>query len=74
MIRSLEKELREFRNLIEIVCENDSSKFSYTLKHNAIRRRTNKFGFTILLTNTRLPGVDVLKIYKDKDRVEKTFA
>ncbi len=74
MIRSVEKELRGFRNLIEIVNEKDSTKFSYTLKHKAIQRRTNRFGFTILLTNTQLSGADVLKIYRDKDRVEKVFA
>ena len=74
MIRSVEKELRGFRNLIEITYKKDSTKFSYTLKHKAIQRRTNRFGFTILLTNTQLSGADVLKIYRDKDRVEKAFA
>ena len=74
MIRSVEKEIRGFRNLIEIVSEKDSMKFSYTLKHKAIQRRTNRFGFTVLLTNTQISGEDVLRIYRDKDRVEKTFA
>ncbi len=74
MIRSVEKEIREFHNLIEIVCEKDSTEFSYTLKHKAIQRRANRFGFIDLITNTNLPGEDVLRIYRDKDRAEKAFS
>lgn len=44
------------------------------LKHKAIQRRTNRLGYTILITNTMIAAPDVLKIYRDKDRVEKAFA
>ena len=74
MIRSVEKEIRGFHNLIEIVCEKDSTEFSYMLKHKAIQRRANRFGFIDLITNTNLPGEDVLRIYRDKDRAEKAFS
>ena len=74
MIRSVEKEIRGFCNLIDIVYERVSTEFSYTLKRNAIQRRTNRFGFIVLITNTQLPGEDVLRIYRDKDRDEKTFS
>ncbi len=48
--------------------------FTYSLKHNAIQRRTNRFGFTILFTNTHFSGSDVLKIYREKDLIEKAFS
>ncbi len=74
MIRSVEAELKGFRNLIEIAYDRESARFSYVLKHKAIQRRTNRFGYTILITNTMIAAPDVLKIYRDKDRVEKAFA
>ena len=74
MARSVEKELTGFRKIVEITYEKDAMKFSYILKHNAIQRRTNRFGYTILITNTQIPAPDVLRIYRDKDRVEKAFS
>ena len=74
MVRSVEAELKGFRNLIEITYDRKSTRFSYVLKHNAIQRRTNRFGYTILITNTMIAAPDVLHIYRDKDRVEKAFA
>ena len=49
-------------------------KFSHVPKHKAIQRRTNRFGFTVLLTNTQIAAQNILRIYRDKDRVEKAFA
>ena len=49
------------------------SAFSYRLKHNAIQARTNRMGFFFLFTNTILCANDVLKIYRQKDVVEKAF-
>ena len=74
MVRTVEAEIKGFRNLIEIKYEKESTRFSYVLKHKAIQRRTNRFGYTILITNTMIAAPDVLKIYRDKDRVEKAFA
>ena len=47
--------------------------FTYRLKHNAIHARTNRMGFFILFTNTILCAHEVLKIYRQKDMVEKAF-
>ena len=49
------------------------SAFSYRLKHNAIQARTNRMGLFILFINTILCANDVLKIYRQKDVVEKAF-
>ena len=47
--------------------------FRYRLKHNAIQARTNKMGFFVLFTNTRMSAEDILRIYRQKDVVEKAF-
>ena len=47
--------------------------FRYRLKHNAIQARTNKMGFFVLFTNTRMSAEDILRIYMQKDVVEKAF-
>ena len=49
------------------------SSFTYRLKHNAIQARTNRMGFFILFTNTMLGADDILRIYRQKDVVEKAF-
>ena len=43
------------------------------LKHNAIQARTNRMGFFVLFTNTRMSAEDILRIYRQKDVVEKAF-
>ena len=48
--------------------------FTYELKHKAIQRRTNRFGYTILFTNTQFPADFILKTYREKDIVEKAFS
>ena len=45
----------------------------YGLKHNAIQARTNRMGFFVLFTNTRMSAEDILRIYRQKDVVEKAF-
>ena len=47
--------------------------FTYRLKHNAIQARTNRMGFFVLFTNTRMSAQDILRIYRQKDVVEKAF-
>ena len=47
--------------------------FTYRLKHNAIQARTNRMGFFVLFTNTRMSAEDILRIYRQKDVVEKAF-
>ena len=47
--------------------------FIYGLKHNAILTRKNRMGFFVLFTNTRMSAEDILRIYKQKDVVEKAF-
>jgi len=48
--------------------------FSYGLKHKAIQRKTNRFGYTVLITNTGIAANDLLKIYREKDAFEKSFS
>ena len=47
--------------------------FIYGLKHNAILTRKNRMGYFVLFTNTRMSAVDILRIYRQKDVVEKAF-
>ncbi|EQD74545.1 transposase (IS4), partial [mine drainage metagenome] len=74
MARTVEAELKGFRNLIDVTYDRESTRFSYVLKNNAIQRRTNRFGYTILLTNTMIAAPEILRIYRDKDKVEKASA
>ena len=48
--------------------------FTYSLKHNAIQRRTNTFGYTVLITNMQFPSSEILRIYRENDVVEKAFS
>lgn len=47
--------------------------FTYKLKHKKIQARTNRLGKTILFTSTSLSLEDVLKLYREKDVIDKTF-
>lgn len=47
--------------------------FTYRLKHNAIQARTNRMGFFVLFTNTMIGAEEILRIYREKDVVEKVF-
>lgn len=47
--------------------------FTYRLKHNAIQGRTNRMGLFALFTNTMLGAEEILRIYRKRDVVEKTF-
>ena len=47
--------------------------FTYRLKHNAILTSKNKMGFFVLFTNTRMSAEDILRIYRQKNVVEKAF-
>lgn len=47
--------------------------FTYKLKHKSIQRTTNRMGNTVLFTTTTLSPAEVLKAYREKDVIEKTF-
>ena len=72
LISSIESGLKGFRNLVDIRYANLT--FTHSLKHKAIQRRTNRFGYTILFTNTQFTANDVLRIYRGKDLVENAFS
>jgi len=74
MVKSVEEELNGFNSLVELKYDFKGMKFSYGLKHKAIQRRTNRFGYTVLITNTGIAANDLLKIYREKDAVEKSFS
>ena len=74
MVRTLEYSLNGFRGLVEMSYGNGPDNFTYSLKHKAIQRRTNRMGYTILFTNTRLKAEEVIRIYREKDTVEKAFS
>ena len=71
-VATVESALKGFRNLMDIQYSDDG--FTYELKHKAIQRRTNRFGYTILFTNTRFPPDFILRTYREKDVVEKAFS
>ena len=71
MIRSVMKAAGNMMKYIEIIPSEKA--FTYRLKHNAIQARTNKMGFFVLFTNTRMSAEDILRIYRQKDVVEKAF-
>ena len=67
-------ELKVFNNLVDVKYDFNEIAFSYQLKHKAIQRRTNRMGYTIQFTNTRLKAEEVFRIYREKDIVEKAFS
>ena len=71
MIRSVMKAAGNMMKYIEIIPSGKA--FTYRLKHNAIQARTNKMGFFVLFTNTRMSAEDILRIYGQSDIVEKAF-
>jgi len=62
MVKSVEEELNGFNNIVELNCDFKDMKFSYELKHKAIQRNTNRFGYTVLIINTGIAVNDLLKI------------
>ena len=72
MIGTIGSGLKGFRNLGDI--RYSELTFTYSLKHSAIQRRTNTFGYTILFTNTQFLASEILKIYREKDEGEKAFS
>lgn len=68
---TVESALKGFRNLMDIQYSDDG--FTYELKHKAIQRKTNRFGYTILFTNTQFAADFILRTYREKDIVEKAF-
>jgi transposase len=74
MVKSVEEELNGFNSLVEMKYNFKGIKFLYELKHKYIQRRTKRFGYTVLIINTGIAVNDLLKIYKKKDAVEKSFS
>jgi len=62
------------KNLVQLKFDYKNMKFSYDLKHKAIQRKTKRFGYTVLITNTGIAANDLQKIYREKDAVEKSFS
>ena len=60
MIRSVMKAAGKMLKYIEIIPSGKA--FTYRLKHNAIQARTNRMGFFVLFTNTRMSAEDILRI------------
>ena len=71
-IATVESALKGFRNLMDVQYSDNG--FTYELKHRTIQRKTNRFGYTILFTNTQFPADFILKTYWEKDVVEKAFS
>jgi transposase len=71
MIRSVTKAAGKMLKYIEI--RSSGKTFTYRLKHNAVQTRKNRMGFFVLFTNTRMSAEDILRIYRQKDVVEKAF-
>ena len=72
MIGTIESGPEGFRSLADIRYFEPT--FTYSLKHNATQRRTNTFGYTVLFTNMQFPTSEILKVYREKDMVEKAFS
>ena len=53
--------------------EASSNSFTYRLRRNAIQARTNRMGFFVLFTYTMIGADEILKIYREKDVMEKAF-
>ncbi len=51
----------------------DGCSFTFRVKHKSVQRVTNRFGKTVLFTSTSLDAASVLKLYREKDVVEKVF-
>ncbi|MEM0136685.1 MAG: hypothetical protein QXU18_15900 [Thermoplasmatales archaeon] len=48
--------------------------FSKKLRYKAIQRKTNRFGYSILSTNTHIVANELLRAYREKNAVEKEFS
>ena len=71
MIRSVMKAAGNMQKYVEII--KSGKRFTYRLKHNAMQARTNRMGYFVLFTNTRMSADGILRIYRQKDVVEKAF-
>jgi transposase len=47
--------------------------FDYRVKHKAVQRTTNLMGGTVLFTTTGLRPEDVLRLYREKEVIDRTF-
>ena len=68
----MESALKGFGNLMDV--QYSDSGFTYELKHKAIQRRINRFGYIILFANIRFLPDFILITYREKDVVEKAFS
>lgn len=70
MMRAVGEQAEGFDNLIVLTFDEEAITFSYKPRHKAIQRKTNKVGYIILLTNSRIISQEVLKIYRGEDRIK----
>ena len=71
MIQTAVSALGNMSRYFEIHASNGS--LTYRIRHNAIQARTNRMGFFVLFTNTMIGADEILRIYREKDVVEKAF-
>ena len=74
MVKTVEYAINGFRGLVEISYGNGPDNFAYSFVQKAIQRKTSRMVYPILFTNTRLKAEEVLRIYGEKDTVEKAFS
>jgi len=74
MVKSVEEELNGLDNFVELQYDSKCMKFSYKLKHKPIQRKTSLFCYTTLITNRSTAANELLKMYREKDAVEKSFS
>ncbi|MGC8618624.1 MAG: hypothetical protein ACP5UZ_07840 [Thermoplasmata archaeon] len=74
MAKTVEEELKGFSNLVDVKYDLNEMTFSYEIRHKAIQRKTNRFRYTVLITNTSIAAKELLRIYREKDVVYKMFS
>ena len=74
MTKTVEEELKGFNNLVDVKYDFKEMRFSYELKHKAIQRRTNRFGYNVLITNTGIAASELLRITRKRSRGERPYS
>lgn len=71
MLRTAASAVGRMQRYVEI--KPSGKTFMYRMKHKAIQARTGRMGFFVLFTNTMIGAGEILRIYREKDVVEKAF-
>lgn len=72
MIKTVEYAVNRFRIFFDVNYGSEDT-FTYSPKCKSIERKTNRIAYTILFTNIGLQENKVLRIYGEKETVEKAF-